>query len=131
MQIINIDKSQLAEDFKVLVLEDNATRNKWFKPRLIGLNVHYTDNATDALELIKNNDYNLLFLDHDLGGKQMVAITEFNTGSTVARALKDKGGYENAQIIIHSHNPGGSYNMSNLLKGSVWIPFGMFDINII
>jgi hypothetical protein len=69
-------------------------------------------------------DWNYLFLDHDLGGKDFVDSNEEETGYQVAKFILEKGiKYE--VCIIHSMNYAGAENMFRVLPKSRHIPFHM------
>lgn len=120
---------------KILILEDNFERIEQFKERIfefkdknnIQVLTTITDSAKDCIILLKNNEYNLVFLDHDLGGEVYVDTDNKNTGSEVARFLAEKNSYylnmhKKTKFIIHSFNPSGVKNMLNLIKNSSYIP---------
>ena len=54
---------------RILILEDDPARHKAFKKNLIGNEVLITEHTDQAIKLIKEQDWDVLFLDHDLGGK--------------------------------------------------------------
>lgn len=60
--------------------------------------------------------YDLILLDHDLGGEQMVDAREENTGSAFTRFLATTTQARNACVIIHSYNPEGAQEMELTLK---------------
>lgn len=61
--------------------------------------------------------YEFMFLDHDLGGRQMVGVEEDNTGSGFVRWMIEKNLLPPyCHFIIHSFNPVGADNMYNMLK---------------
>lgn len=115
---------------KILILEDNPNRIKQFKYNLIGHDVDITDQVLMAIELLKNNDYDLIFLDHDLEGKHYVPSSYFNTGYTVAKYLSANPQI-NAKIIIHSSNYKGVAKMRSVLPNARHISFIFLDIGSI
>ena len=112
---------------KILVVEDNPYRIKKFKSELIGCAVDYTDNAYDGIILVREKEYDLIFLDHDLGGRELVSSKDSNTGFQVAKAIKDTPN-ESALIIIHSANPVGAKNMQQELPQAVTVSFLFLNI---
>ena len=77
-----------------------------------------------SLMFLKNQTYDLIFLDHDLGGKVYEEINGYNTGSLLARIISEEKIYlHNAKIIVHSLNPDGSKYMVSKIKDSFAIPF--------
>ena len=108
---------------KVLVLEDNNERIKQFKQRFLerGWYCTYVDTADDCLRMLKNGQYDLIFLDHDLGGEELVNTDYKNCGSEVARQFPKDIKYE--KVIIHSLNTVGAEYMKQLIPNSIWAPF--------
>lgn len=106
---------------KILILEDDAERIKLFRQNLIGHDLDITDSSKQAIKLLKSNKYNVIFLDHDLGGKQNVASGE-DTGYEVALWLSKNPERKPNQIIIHSYNPVGRQNMKAVLPDAIIAP---------
>jgi CheY-like chemotaxis protein len=96
-------------DRKILVLEDDLYRIDTFT-RLYP-EVVITTEAKDCIKKLKEmKSIDILFLDHDLGGKIYVNESLENTGSGVVRwIVKNKP--EIDQIIIHSYNISASVSM--------------------
>ena len=105
----------------VLVVEDNPFRIKKFKRELIDCSVDYTDNAYGGIILVREKEYDLIFLDHDLGN------SDSNTGFQVAKAIKGTPN-ESAFIVIHSANPIGAKNMQQELPQAVTVSFLFLNI---
>ncbi len=81
---------------KILILDDDQNRLNLFKQKLIGHDVICVETAKDAIIELKKNKFNIISLDHDLGGKVMVESGE-GTGWEVAKFLHDY-----PQIINHA-----------------------------
>jgi CheY-like chemotaxis protein len=116
---------------KILVLEDNEERIKWFKRKLEPFcDLTMFSNAELAIEKIKEEKFDVIFLDHDLGGKVYVDSNEPNTGYQVAKIIPNTIN-KDSYIIIHSLNPVGIQNMMNELNGMnvIRMHFGTFDFN--
>lgn len=107
---------------KILIVEDNKARIKWFKEALIGHSVDIVESADPAISLVKEKKYDVIFLDHDLGGEEYVDSNNDNTGYQVSKVIK---GSINCQtrIIVHSCNPVGSKNIIGCLGFGEEIPF--------
>jgi len=102
---------------KILVLDDDLERMKHFKKNLNGCDLVLVETAKDAISAFKNHDeYGIVFLDHDLGGEQMVKSGD-GTGYEVAVHINSilEGSNSNPYIILHSLNPVGRQNMCNVL----------------
>lgn len=103
---------------KVLILEDDLGRIKSFKKELIGHHVFFTDRADKAIEQLKKSKWDVLFLDHDLGGEVFVTKVE-NTGYEVAIWLKKHPKKKPATIFIHSLNPNGRKRMKDEIPEAI------------
>lgn len=124
---------------RILILEDDlAWRMPIFRRELIGHEVTHHDNAANlilALEEANNsgNDFDLVFLDHDLGGKPPDYYGQFtdpagtNTGSEVVRWIVANQ-IKKWPVIIHSINsvegPNMRTNLQNAGFEAHYIPFG-------
>ena len=57
------------ESSKVLIVEDNPDRNKWFKKltnKIQSSHCIVTDQVSEAIDALKKEDWDIIFLDHDL-----------------------------------------------------------------
>ncbi len=81
------------EKKKILVVEDNTETQLIIKVNLRDVyDVEITDNADDAISLIKNNDFDLVLLDINLGnGKD---------GRDVLNMINEELKYSNLPVII-------------------------------
>ena len=78
---------------KILVVEDNTETQLIIKVNLRDVyDVELTDNANDAITLIKNNDFDLVLLDINLGNS--------NDGRDVLDMMKKDVEYSNLPVII-------------------------------
>lgn len=113
---------------KILILDDDQLRHDGFKQELIGHTLEHTYTSKECIESLKNNDYDLVLLDHDLGGQVYVESGE-NTGWEVAEWLSKNLDKKPDNVIIHSYNVVGAKNMMNILEDSKYIPFSkeLFD----
>ena len=116
---------------KVFILEDDIERLRWFRDSLKGHEIEYTDNWIMADKLLKENKYDRIFLDHDLGLAE--GDTDINNGLTVARNIA--GTINNdTPVVIHTQNPVGARNMHAAIyydAGNTDVtiaPFGTFTI---
>lgn len=98
----------------ILLLEDDLNRVKKFRAEYPS--IQHCDNVDDIINLFnKIEDIEILFLDHDLGGEQMVDSSHYNTGTTVAKWLVDNPKNINT-IVVHSLNPVGRKSMVDILS---------------
>jgi hypothetical protein len=96
---------------RVFILEDDPERIKRFRQALIGHDLTVIMDVAAAKEAWEP-PYNLMLLDHDLGGRTFVDSDEENTGAGFCRWLteyyKDLGPEMIPTTLIHSYNFGGA-----------------------
>lgn len=115
------------ERVTVFFLEDSPDRYakffKWIETKAEKPNITSATDAGEAIKILEKSDhFDVIFLDHDLGGRIFVDSSEDNTGYQVAKFIKKKGITYN-QLIIHSQNPQGANNIKNILPDGQIIPF--------
>jgi CheY-like chemotaxis protein len=99
---------------RIFVLEDNEERIKQFKKAFADHTWTMVQTADAAIRhLTMDSEYDIVFLDHDLGGQQYVSTRDKNTGSEVVRwMLSDEGTIpKDKRIVIHSMNPDAATSM--------------------
>ena len=117
---------------RIFILEDDLNRIKWFKKTLNSrINLDITDDVDIGMNNLMENQYDIIFLDHDLGGRQMVSSAERDTGYTVAKMIhttKNKG----LTVVVHSWNPEGAKNMIRVMEENgvncIYSRFGYKDL---
>ena len=116
---------------RILILEDDDNRNSTFQRNFCSeqTEVVIVKEAIHAINYLNNENWDVLFLDHDLGGAVHVAETEENTGSAVARWLNVNPKKEPAIVIIHSLNNDGRLNMKRLIPKAIIFPFAWIKLN--
>lgn len=110
---------------KIFILEDDNDRIMFFKWYFQDstFELFIATNAFEAKDVFeKNAPFDILFLDHDLGGLTYVSSEEKNTGYQFAKFLKNKD-LSKSNIVIHSVNYKGALNMLSLLPTATYIPF--------
>lgn len=112
----------------IFILEDNPKRMVKFHRATIGHLVHHADNVEDAARLVALYKYDILFLDHDLGGEQFVDSSEDNTGYQLAKFITSSTQNRYTPCVIHSCNPDGAKNMAHAIPHAVRMPFVSMDI---
>ena len=112
-------------DWKVLVLEDAPERIVWFKERVP--DAVYVATAADAIQALTQQDFRVIFLDHDLHWMHAAdnAIVK-GTGKEVALYLR-KTDFKGI-VVIHSKNEDGARAMLKILPGAKVARFGEFEI---
>jgi len=100
---------------KIFILEDSPLRIQNFSDMFITDDMIISNSATTAISLLCNIKFDIIFLDHDLGGSVMVDVKDTNTGSEVCKHINAIN--KDSQVIIHSWNPHGAVTMKHTLKG--------------
>ncbi len=106
-----------------MFLDDDPDRYRQFKSALVGfdVNIDWAQTSTEAIEFLGKNTYDIIYLDHDLGGQIMVPSGN-NTGYEVAQWISNNI-KDLPQIVLHSLNPVGVQNMQSVLPTAKAIPF--------
>jgi len=112
---------------KIFILDDMVERQntllRLLKDVINESVIFVADSRDTAIEILKNeNDFDIMFLDHDLGGKVYVDSLDPNTGWWVAKYIADNN-IRSKQIIIHTLNYAGAKMMLYDLPGAKHIPF--------
>jgi len=108
---------------RILILEDDINRIELFKSKLSMHELTFCTRAMEAVNLVTNVKYDLMFLDHDLEGKPYEDSDYENTGYQVAKMIPATLN-KDTRIIIHSMNPVGAENMKCIIGSSAErIPF--------
>ena len=130
----NRGSREIGNIMKILVLEDDPDRTYRFCNMFVGHAIVVTPDADIAIKLLNEEKYDIIFLDHDLGGHYMVhseATTE-KTGYTVAKEI-DKTENRTTPVVIHSFNYDGAKNIEGVLarRNVLRATFGSFDKTIL
>jgi CheY-like chemotaxis protein len=103
---------------KILILDDDHSRHRQFSKKYATEDLKHVYTSYDCIQLLKVYEYDYVFLDHDLGGKQMVKSGD-GTGYEVAEWLSNNPDRQpKISVVLHSLNPIGRKNMCNVLKSS-------------
>lgn len=106
---------------KILILDDNYTRLRVFQQKLIGHVVVCTTTVKEATTALKEDDFDVIFLDHDLNGEQNIPSGP-GTGYEVAQWLHDYPEKQAPTVILHSLNETGRKNIMSLLPTAKELP---------
>lgn len=118
---------------KILFLDDDESRQsafkEWFDEHKTDLDtLVQTRTANDTIKALKSNKlFDIVSLDHDLGGKVFVTETK-ETGYEVALYIERMGKKKLPKsVVIHSFNPTGASRMMQAIKKRVpntqYLPF--------
>jgi CheY-like chemotaxis protein len=111
---------------RIFILEDSPYRIENFKQMLIGHAVDVATTVDEAKAFLDIYKYDLMFLDHDLGG-QIIVKSGKGTGYEVAKYIKNTANAE-VPTILHSCNPAGAKNMQGILPHAELRPYVSLDI---
>lgn len=110
---------------RILILEDNRDRWKKFTQNLIGNVEKIVKHTHEAIDLLKEEEWDALFLDHDFGGK-VYCESGPGTGWKVAEWLSKNEDRAPKILATHSLHKVGRANICKILPGTMDIP-GLWD----
>lgn len=114
---------------KVLFLDDDQNRHDAFRPHCAHVELHAVYTAKEAIQKLGEHNFDVAFLDHDLGGDSFVPSERGDTGYQVAQYMSRQQPPVVRLCVVHSLNPAGSANIHGLLKQAgysvVQCPFTM------
>ena len=101
---------------KIFILEDNEDRIDYFRKLFCLHDLAVSKTARSAIIRLGATDFDMIFLDHDLGDEQMVSIADKNTGSEVVRYILSEEIKKQAIFFLHTQNPVAARTMRHSLK---------------
>lgn len=114
---------------KIFILDDMVIRQEFFSYAMSEL---YGDEAhcfvaysyDEAVKVFEEcNEFDIMFLDHDLGDRVYVSSNDPNTGYQVAKYMVENN-ITSKEIIVHSLNPAGVQNMLAILpEHAKYVPY--------
>ena len=102
---------------KILILDDMQERHEAFskKYKSPAYKLTHVISAKKCIEALEDEEFDMVCLDHDLGGKTFVTSGE-NTGYEVCEWITNNvDKVKDTPIVIHSYNPVGAKNMAKKL----------------
>ena len=122
---------------RVFLLEDDKRRHDWFSERFQGDYLDIADNVPQAQELLSNNSYDAIFLDHDLHPEHYNSSTtdDERTGYAIALWLASQPQLQRAStILVHTRNADGAMRMVEELRlagrAAEFVPFPLLKERI-
>jgi len=118
-------KARSAAFMRIIFLDDMKSRRDAFQKNAIGHTVDFAITAQEAIDLLKANEYDMIYLDHDLEEDHYNSNEDHHEdGRFVARALKKMVQHHGKIVIVHSLNPDGRANIKSILNDvfDVWLP---------
>jgi len=116
---------------EILLLEDDMARVVAFKKRMEQSGrdhyINHVETAVYAIDCLKVNKYDMILLDHDLGGRTYVDHTNEreDCGMRVAEyfSIRPEQVRTHGPIIVHSLNGPAAQQMVELIGEAIWAPF--------
>lgn len=109
-------KARSAAFMRIMFLDDMKSRRDAFQKNAIGHTVDFAITAQQAIDLLKANEYDMIYLDHDLEEAHYNRNNDDDEdGRFVARALKEMAQHYGKIVIVHSLNPSGRANIKSIL----------------
>ena len=132
------DLSANRTPISVMLLDDDERRHTWFKKRFDGDELSIAVTVDEAKELLAENNYDAIFLDHDLLPHHYESNEHrdfANTGYAVAKWLNERSDLQRAAtIIVHTRNADAAIPMVQKLRESgrsvEYCAFPMLDLKI-
>lgn len=110
---------------KVFILEDDPQRMLWFRETFIDHEITHAESCTQVDRF--QPPYGAIFLDHDLGGRQLEDYED--NGAAFARLIAPKIA-ESDMVIVHSYNADGAKAINAVLGGGCYMePFRGIQFN--
>lgn len=117
---------------RIMFLDDNPNRRAAFRAKAIGCVVDFACDADEAIVLLDSDQkYDLIMLDHDLGGPEAEGrlLDNGKDGRTVAGFIaQNHPKHVDTTIVVHSLNPAGATIMVAVLRKAGYeahqLPFG-------
>lgn len=112
--------------WRVFVLDDTEDRISWFRSKLP--NVRFAKTCDEALEILSSENFDLIFLDHDLSWMDAGFPSRLHgNGKEVGRYLARTRFL--GKIVIHSRSDQANA-MAKILPQATIARFGEFDITL-
>lgn len=106
---------------RILILEDDKKRQAAFRQGLIGHVVTIVESTRETIALLETEEWDCLWLDHDLDGKVYVPSGP-GTGYEVAEWLSVHKDKMPKQVLTHSFNEKGRAEIVRVLPSVVEVP---------
>lgn len=122
----------------VFLLDDDRRRHRWFKKRFEGDEVFIAETVEEAKQLLSEQSYDAIFLDHDLLPEHYESNNHDDfarTGYAIAEWLTERKELQRAStIIVHTRNADAAIKMVEKLRESgrnvEYCAFPMLDLKI-
>lgn len=138
MKLGLVDLTAERSPITVFLLDDDRRRHRWFSKRFDGDELDIAETVEEAKELLAENNYDAIFLDHDLLPHHYESNDHddyASTGYAIAEWLyENKNLQRAATIIVHTRNADAAIRMVQKLRDSgrscEYCAFPMLDLKI-
>jgi CheY-like chemotaxis protein len=138
MKLGLVDLKAERSPITVFLLDDDPRRHRWFSKRFDGDALDIAENVEEAKELLAENNYDAIFLDHDLLPHHYESNDHDDfatTGYAIAEWLHENKNLQRAAtIIVHTRNADAAIKMVQKLRDSgrncEYCAFPMLDLKI-
>lgn len=120
----------------IFLLDDDRRRHRWFRKRFENDSLDIAETVEEAKEFLKSNNYDAVFLDHDLlPGHYKGEIDDEMTGYAIAAWLAENPKIQPAAtIMVHTRNADAAIRMVEKLRitgrNVEYVPFPMLEQRI-
>jgi CheY-like chemotaxis protein len=120
----------------IFLLDDDRRRHRWFRKRFENDELDIAETVEEAREYLQTNNYDGVFLDHDLLPEHYDGETDDEmTGYAIALWLAQNPKIQPAAtIIVHTRNADAAIRMVEKLRiagrNVEYVPFPMLDARI-
>lgn len=122
---------------RVFLLDDDTRRHQWFAQRFKGDFIDITQNVAQAQQLLGENSYDAIFLDHDLHPEHYTSRDrdDERTGYAIASWLAANPDLQRAStILVHTRNADGAMRMVEEMRragrSAEYVPFPLLEERI-
>jgi CheY-like chemotaxis protein len=138
MKLGLVDLKAERAPISVFLLDDDNRRHRWFKERFEGDDLDIAETVEEAKEYLGENNYDAVFLDHDLLPHHYESNDHddfSSTGYAIAEWLNENPDFQRAStIIVHTRNADAAIKMVEKLRESgrtvEYCAFPMLDLKI-
>ncbi|MEO8572793.1 MAG: cyclic-phosphate processing receiver domain-containing protein [Pyrinomonadaceae bacterium] len=122
----------------VFLLDDDRRRHRWFEKRFAGDDLVIAETVEDAKKFLAEENYDAIFLDHDLLPHHYESNDHNDFGTTgfaIAEFLNERADLQRAAtIIVHTRNADAAIPMVQKLRETgrnvEYVAFPMLDLKI-
>ena len=104
---------------KIFLLDDDERRHEWFTKRFAADHLDIASTAERAIEMLSSNNYDVIFLDHDLLPEHYGSeiLDDERTGYAVAAWLAANPDLQQFSFVtVHTRNADGAMRMVEELR---------------